>query len=54
MQDASRCPAWFPVIFENLDWIQEVVAESSISARTAIAIRRLAEQHNLKFRISGI
>jgi hypothetical protein len=54
MQDASRCPAWFPVIFENLDWIQEVVAESSISGRTATAIRRLVEQHNLKFRISGI
>jgi hypothetical protein len=54
MKDASRCPAWFPVIFENLNWIQEVVAESSISPRTAAPIRRLVEEHNLKFRISNI
>ena len=54
LQDASACPAWFPVVFENLDWIDEVVAESSIPLRAASGIRRLVSQHNLKFRISDL
>src|SRR5206468_11155989 len=54
MQDASACPAWFPVLFENLEWVEDVVAESSISSRAVTAIRRLIDQHNLKFRVSGI
>jgi hypothetical protein len=54
LQDASACPDWFGVVFENLDWIQEVVAESSIPSRTASTIRRLADQHNLKFRVSDL
>ena len=54
LQDASACPAWFPVVFENLDWIKEVVAESSISSGDAAIIRGLVEQHNLKFRVSNL
>jgi len=54
LQDASACPAWFPVVFENLDWIDEVVAESSIRSHAATAIRRLIHQHNLRFRISNL
>jgi hypothetical protein len=54
LQDASACPAWFPVVFENLDWIEAVVAESSIPSRAATAIRRRVDQHNLKFSISDI
>jgi hypothetical protein len=54
LQDASACPAWFPVVFENLDWIEEVVAESSISSQGASKIRRLVDQHNLKFGVSDI
>jgi Protein of unknown function (DUF2971) len=48
------CPEWFPVVFENLDWIEEVVAESSISSRAASTIRREVKQHNLKFRVSDL
>ena len=48
------CPEWFPVVFENLDWIEEVVAESSISSRAASMIRRQVNQHNLKFRVSDL
>jgi hypothetical protein len=54
LQDASGCPPWFPVVFENLDWIDEVVGESSIPSQAASSIRRLTDQHNLKFRISDI
>jgi len=48
------CPEWFPVVFENLDWIEEVVAESSISSRAASMIHRQVNQHNLKFRVSDL
>jgi hypothetical protein len=54
MQDASHCWQWFSIVFENLDWIDEIVAESSLPSRTVATIRRLANQHNLKFRISNI
>jgi len=48
------CPEWFPVVFENLHWIEEVVAESSISSRAASMIRRQTNQHNLKFSVSDL
>ena len=48
------CPEWFPVVFENLHWIEEVVADSSISSRAASMIRRQTNQHNLKFRVSDL
>lgn len=52
LQDASACPAWFPVLFENLAWIEEVVAESSVPPRALAEIRALTHQHDLKFRVS--
>ncbi len=48
------CPEWFPVVFENLHWIEEVVADSSISSRAASMIRRQTNQHNLKFSVSDL
>jgi hypothetical protein len=48
------CSEWFPVVFENLHWIEDVVAESSISSRAASMIRRQVKQHNVKFRVSDL
>lgn len=45
---------WFPVTFTKLDWIDEVVAESSIPPWAADTIRQLVEGQGLKFRQSGI
>jgi hypothetical protein len=52
--DPKECPPWFPLTFENLDWIEEVVAESSIPPWAVRTIRQLIGQHNLHFRQSGI
>lgn len=52
--DPNRAPPWFPVQFENLNWIEEVVAESSIPQWCVGPIHQLADQHNLTFRASEI
>jgi hypothetical protein len=52
--DPNKCPPWFPVRFENLNWIEEVVAESSIPNWAVETIRKLADQQNIKFRGSEI
>ena len=52
--DAANCPPWFLVKFENLDWIERVVAESSIAPWAIETIRQLTDQHGLSFEQSGI
>jgi len=48
------CRPWIPVTFAKLDWINEVVAESSIPDWAVGTIRQLVEAQGLKFRQSGI
>jgi hypothetical protein len=52
--DPNECPPWYPVIFENLAWIEEVVAESSIPKWAMRPIHELANQQSLTFRSSEI
>jgi hypothetical protein len=48
------CPLWVPIRFTSLDWINEVVAETSIPTWAVHTIRQIAEAKVLKFRQSGI
>jgi hypothetical protein len=50
----SECKPWFPVVFETLDWIEEIVAASSIPSGDAESIRQRVEQRGLNFRGSKI
>jgi hypothetical protein len=51
---AKICPHWLAVTFVKLDWINEVVAESSIPAWAVSTIRQLTEAQGPKFRQSGV
>jgi hypothetical protein len=52
--DPKECPPWFPLTFENLNWIEEVVAESSIPPWAVKTIQQLTDQHRVRFRQSRI
>jgi hypothetical protein len=51
---AQQCPAWFPVCFEDLKWIDEIVAESSLAEWAVQIVEHLAHAHGLPFRPSKI
>lgn len=52
--DPSECKPWCPVVFETLDWIQEIVAASSICSVEAKSMQKRVEQKGLHFRQSTI
>lgn|SRR6202035_5123679 len=45
---------WHPVTFETLDWIEEIVAASSLPSSDTESIRQRVEQKGLNFRRSEI
>jgi hypothetical protein len=45
----SECKPWCPVVFQTLDWIEEIVAASSISLQDAESMRQCVEQKGLTF-----
>ncbi len=52
--DPLDCPPWCPVVFDTLDWIEQIVAAPSAPDSTTNPVRQLAKQNGIKFRISGI
>ena len=46
-------PTWFPVVFENLEWVDEVVADSSIAAWSIATFSELIASSGLRLRLSG-
>lgn len=49
----KKCPPWRGVLFENLDWIDAVVADSAIASWGTDTLSRLVEAHGIRFRQSG-
>jgi hypothetical protein len=54
MADSQDCPPWFPVLFENLKWIDEVVVSSSTPPWAIETIQPLVDAHRIAFRRSGV
>ena len=52
--DPGESEPWCPVAFETLDWIDEIVAASSVPPEEAESIRRRVEAKGLRFRQSEI
>jgi hypothetical protein len=52
--DPRDCPAWWPVRFETLNWIGEIIAAPSIPSKDAESIQRRVEQKGLSFSRSKI
>lgn len=51
---AQICRPWFPITFTKLDWINKVVAESSIPEWAVATLRQMVEAQGLEFQQSGI
>jgi hypothetical protein len=51
--DLQRYP-WFEVCFENLNWIDQVVVESSLADWAVKLVDQLVRPHGLKFGQSGV
>ena len=48
------CPAWWPVRFETLNWVGEILAARSIPSKDAESIQQRVERKGLRFRRSEI
>jgi hypothetical protein len=51
--NSQKCPPWSGVMFENLEWIDAIVADSAIAPWGIETLSRLIETHGIKFRQSG-
>ena len=53
IQVAEKAPAWYPIEFTSLSWIEEIIADSSLPDWGSDTLSDLIKPHRLKFRQSG-